>query len=42
MSTASHDSPDPACPNCGVQLERGGDSDHRYWSCRKCNLIFLA
>jgi|tagenome__1003787_1003787.scaffolds.fasta_scaffold19149749_1 hypothetical protein len=32
----------PRCPNCESSLEVAGERAHEYWSCRSCNLVFLA
>jgi ribosomal protein L37AE/L43A len=37
-----HHAGSPACPNCGSLLDEQGERNHEYWSCRPCNLVFLA
>ncbi len=32
----------PTCPHCEAPLLSQGEAPLRYWSCRTCNLVFLA
>lgn len=42
VSVAHSRAATPACPNCESSLQQHGDGHLHYWSCRSCNLVFLA